>query len=275
MSTLLVTDLDGTLWDDSEICHPKTLAAVAELERRGVPLLAATGRRLRGAKLGFEQNQLQLPAILVNGATGFDFRTGMSMFDDKFDLAVITEIVVRLREAGLSPALFTSPDQVIVGPNPTVGAKYVRSITEGLVNSADLLGFVTDQDISVLGFVLMSMTKEELDRTRAVLSELDFDAYSYHRDQYFEGWMVMGQSPGVSKWSGIQRYIDDVLGEVDRVVVVGDSTNDVPMFAAADLSVWVDGGTGDPALADLADLTIDGPTDGGWAAMVDLVTDTA
>ncbi len=275
MSTLLVTDLDGTLWDDSEICHPKTLAAVAELERKGVPLLAATGRRQRGAKIGFEQNQLKLPAILVNGASGFDFRSGTSLFDEKFELAVIAEIVVRLRDAGLSPALFTSPDQVVIGQNPTVGSKYVSSVTEGLVNSNDLLGFVRDEEVSVLGFVLMSMTKAQLDRTRTVLAELDFDAYSYHRDQYFDGWMVMGQAPGVSKWSGIRRYVDDVLGGVDRIVVVGDSTNDVPMFAAADLSVWVDGGTGDPALAELTDLKIDGPQDGGWAAMVELVTETA
>lgn len=275
MSTLLVTDLDGTLWDDTEICHPRTLEAVAELERRGVPLLVATGRRRWGAELGFERNRLKLPAVLVNGAAGYDFRSGVQLFEDKFDLAFITEVVVRLEEVGLSPALFTSPDQVVVGPNPTVGPKYVGSIERGLVQSDNLVRFVASEEAAILGFAFLAMTRRQLDQARATLAELNYDSYSFHNDLFFPGWMLMGQAPGVNKWTGIRRYVDDVLGEVDRIVVVGDSTNDVPMFTEADLSVWVDDGSGLSSLADQADLKIDGPSGGGWAAMVDLVSEAA
>jgi hydroxymethylpyrimidine pyrophosphatase-like HAD family hydrolase len=40
---LVVTDLDGTLWSGREETHPATVAAWRELERRGVPVLVATG----------------------------------------------------------------------------------------------------------------------------------------------------------------------------------------------------------------------------------------
>jgi hydroxymethylpyrimidine pyrophosphatase-like HAD family hydrolase len=47
---LVVTDLDGTFWYHDQRVDPKVLAAVAELERRGVPLLVATGRRLASTR---------------------------------------------------------------------------------------------------------------------------------------------------------------------------------------------------------------------------------
>ena len=43
---LVVTDLDGTLWFGHEETHPTTVAAWRELERRGIPVLVATGRRV-------------------------------------------------------------------------------------------------------------------------------------------------------------------------------------------------------------------------------------
>jgi hydroxymethylpyrimidine pyrophosphatase-like HAD family hydrolase len=42
---LIVTDLDGTLWHTDDHVDPKVVAALEELERRGMPLLVATGRR--------------------------------------------------------------------------------------------------------------------------------------------------------------------------------------------------------------------------------------
>ena len=68
IETLIVTDLDGTLWHGREICHEATLAAVAELDAMGVPVLVATGRRLGSARKGFDANGLSLPAVLLNGA---------------------------------------------------------------------------------------------------------------------------------------------------------------------------------------------------------------
>ena len=43
---LVVTDLDGTLWERPETIPERTLDAIAELERRSIPLLIATGRRV-------------------------------------------------------------------------------------------------------------------------------------------------------------------------------------------------------------------------------------
>ena len=48
-SELVVTDLDGTLSDARERIHPASVRAVRDLEAGGIPVLVATGRRLRMA----------------------------------------------------------------------------------------------------------------------------------------------------------------------------------------------------------------------------------
>src|SRR3546814_8352467 len=45
--SLVVTDLDGTLWHHDDHIDPEVVAAIGKLEDLGVPLLVATGRRLR------------------------------------------------------------------------------------------------------------------------------------------------------------------------------------------------------------------------------------
>ena len=70
---LVVTDLDGTFWHHATAgARPSVLAAVAELERRGVPLLVATGRRLASTREPLAKVGLAPPAIVLNGALGLD-----------------------------------------------------------------------------------------------------------------------------------------------------------------------------------------------------------
>src|SRR4029453_8129242 len=59
---LVVTDLDGTLSDAAERIHPASVRAIRDLETAGIPVLVATGRRLRMASLVLEAGGLTRPA---------------------------------------------------------------------------------------------------------------------------------------------------------------------------------------------------------------------
>ena len=67
------TDLDGTLWANEGRVSSATRAALTELEGRGIPVLAATGRRLRSARLALMRAELaHLPCVGLNGALAAD-----------------------------------------------------------------------------------------------------------------------------------------------------------------------------------------------------------
>ncbi len=57
---LVVTDLDGTLWDGRGVIHPRTLWALKTLSAASVPVLAATGRSAaeRVARHGGKRDRL-------------------------------------------------------------------------------------------------------------------------------------------------------------------------------------------------------------------------
>src|SRR6185503_15617848 len=70
---IVVTDLDGTLWASEGQVAESTRGALAELDRRGIPLLAATGRRLRSARMALIRAGLgHVPCVGLNGALAAD-----------------------------------------------------------------------------------------------------------------------------------------------------------------------------------------------------------
>jgi len=83
---LVVTDLDGTLWDEDERLHPRTAAAITELDRRGIDLLVATGRRVTSTRDPLARAGLHPPAVVLNGALGLDLATATRFHRQTFPL---------------------------------------------------------------------------------------------------------------------------------------------------------------------------------------------
>src|SRR5690349_5823825 len=67
---LVVTDLDGTLWDSRKHVPSETISAIAELRARNIEVLAATARGPRSTFATFGQIGIDMPAVLCNGAMG-------------------------------------------------------------------------------------------------------------------------------------------------------------------------------------------------------------
>src|SRR4029450_10281379 len=67
---LVVTDLDGTLSDAAERIHPASVRAIRDLEAAGIPVLVATGRRLRMAGVVLEAGGPTGPGGGRGGAPG-------------------------------------------------------------------------------------------------------------------------------------------------------------------------------------------------------------
>ena len=127
---LVVTDLDGTFWHTDDHVPDAVLAAVSELERRGVPLLVATGRRLASTRDPLARVGLAPPAIMLNGAIGIDLRTSerfhVAPYPTKQALAAYDAFVA----AGLSPVVYVDHPEwdVFLSHQPDTNPAHVKAL---------------------------------------------------------------------------------------------------------------------------------------------------
>ena len=68
--TLVVTDLDGTLWHTDDHVPDQVRAAFHAIRAARIPLLVATGRRLGSTRRPLDAHGLRAPTVVLNGALG-------------------------------------------------------------------------------------------------------------------------------------------------------------------------------------------------------------
>src|SRR5580765_5073927 len=96
---LVATDLDGTLVRTDGSVSPYTRDVLAELDRRGVPVVFVTGRPLRWASEVFEYVGSHGLAICSNGALVWDVAGEKVWLERTIPPEVSAEVCARLVEA--------------------------------------------------------------------------------------------------------------------------------------------------------------------------------
>ncbi len=263
MSTLIVTDLDGSLWGTDVECHPATKAALAELDRQHIPVLVATGRRESSTRFGLDRNGLSFPSVLLNGSLGVHMSTRERFHERGFTPTQAAEVIEILSAAGISPVAYVATGKVRHDGSPTTSARHVRT------TRIDLLHGLPDENDLVVGFSMLGLEHDALAHGVAALEASDVAETVFYQDHLYQGWSLMVQPAGISKQVGIDAYIDHARLLPDRVIAIGDGGNDLEMLAAADVAVGCAGGD-ERALA-LADVVVPHPDEGGWAQVLNLL----
>jgi len=258
--TLLVTDLDGTLWFDGETCHPKSLLAFRVLQERNIAILVATGRRLRIVADSFSQFNWEIPCLLLNGSLCHDFAKDRTVFSVPFSNESSDSILEIFRLHGLSPTIYAD-DSFVYVKKPTTSNAHIAAIGRDLVPTNSLN--VYDRGLSVLNFCILGVPREDLINVVSDLESSGLGNPSFYVDRLFGGYSLTVQPPEVSKWSGIMQWCEIENFSPKRIVAVGDAGNDLEMLTNADVSIVVKGA--EKRLLDLADYIIDQPDIGGWA----------
>lgn len=258
---LVVTDLDGTLWDGSQIVHPRTVRAVRRFQAAGIHILAASGRRPASIKKVLAQNGLLFPAVCLDGALGRDFAASEDFFCAGFGTETAVGLLDQFLSIGVEPVVnIAAPDDrdCVLGPSPSTHPDHV-AFTRDWTIRADLHRVVSEE--SVLGFGLCGQPDATIQRCRAALStgtDLTFGP-----DPQYGGYGLAVRPPGVNKWSGVVAYCHRHEIRLDRVLAVGDGHNDRELLANAAIACAVEGG--DAQLTLVADHVIGPPDSGGWA----------
>ena len=263
---LVVTDLDGTLSDADERIHPASVRAIRDLEAGGIPVLVATGRRLRMACAVLEAGGLTGPAVVLDGALGLDLRDGRVFHQVAFPARAARRVLEAFAAAGLSPCVYTDRPGVdlVVGDHPSTHPDHLARARPWV--AADDLARVVEAE-AVYTFAVVGRPAALLEPLLELVGPAG--SASVVGDLIYGGSTLQVRPPEVSKWSGVLAFCADQGIDPGRVLAVGDGANDLELLDGAAVACAVAGAA--PAVLARADHVIGPPASGGWAAVLDLV----
>lgn len=262
---LVVTDLDGTLWHTDDHIDPKVLSAMAELERRRIPLLVATGRRTESARSPLARFGHTPPAVVLNGALGLDLATGERFHRAPFPTSEAVAALAAFASAGLDPVMYVDHPRydVFVSPTPSTHPGHIRSLGD-TAGVDDLVRVAAEE--AVLGFSMIGIPHRDGVAARDALGDL----VEVHLDRSFDfaGLASLTAAPkGQSKWDGVRAFCAARHLDPGRVLALADGPNDIELLTHA--AVRLVPAVAHPAALDLADHVIPAAREAGWSAVLD------
>ncbi len=238
--TLYVSDLDGTLMRSDIKISDHTVKTINGLIDKGVAFTYATARSIDSAREITQDLKIKLPVITRNGSVLADNITGKSMeitvFRDE-DIRMIRKLIPELPSHGFVSCY--------------IGDKMIKTYadtehTEGL---DDYIGFYKDDPRMVKvpdmegmftgrpGYVTLISSKEDLEPVYERVKDHDGWECLFQKDTYRDEYWIELCPKGCTKAKKILQLKEEY--GFDRVIVFGDSLNDLPMFSIADESYAV------------------------------------
>lgn len=233
--TLYVSDLDGTLMRSDIKISDHTVKTINGLIDQGVAFTYATARSIDSAREITQDLKIKLPVITRNGSVLADNITGKSMEITVFkeeDIRMIRKLIPELPSHGFVSCY--------------IGDKMIKTYadaehTEGL---DDYIGFYKDDPRMVKvpdmegmftgrpGYVTMISSKEDLEPVYERVKDHDGWESLFQKDTYRDEYWIELCPKGCTKAKKILKLKEEY--GFDRVIVFGDSLNDLPMFSIAD-----------------------------------------
>lgn len=235
MTTLFLSDLDGTLLGADQQLSARTIDVVTRFVRKGGLFSYATARSLVTAQKVTHGLPLELPAIVYNGVFTVRGEPREILHSCAFTSTEVTYLRETLIELGLSPIVYA-----LVG-----GVERFSFIPEGATpgmasfldsRSGDPRRRPVDDVTSLYEgdafYVTCIGEGTELDPARALLAGDTRFSCIYQHDIYSGAPWLEVMPAGASKAAAALR-LKELLG-CDRLISFGDGANDLALFAVSD-----------------------------------------
>ena len=237
MSTLYVSDLDGTLLRSNEVTSEYTNSVINRLTDKGMVFSYATARSLITAKKVTRGIRAKIPLIVYNGAFVIDNATEEILIANYFDESV-NQVLDDLFTNNIYPIVYAYiegkerfsfvPELCTTGMN-----KFLDS------RSGDIrTNVVKTPDDLKSGDIFYITCIDEPSKLKPLYDKYkDIFHCVYQRDICTnEQWLEI--MPQAASKSNATKQLQKLLS-CDRLVVFGDGKNDIDMFELADESYAV------------------------------------
>ena len=237
---LFVSDLDGTLMRSDLTISDFTVKTINRLVEQGISFTYATARSIVSARTITSDLKLNLPVITRNGAVLADNNTGGILEKALFtidEVSLLKSMLQELPKAGFVSCYF-GDDMIktFADTNHTVGLQgYLDYYKDdpATVIVPDLSGMFRGEP----GYVTMIGEKEEIEPVYKRASEYKGWECIFQKDIYRDEYWLEICPQNCTKAKSILKLKEEY--GFDRLVVFGDSVNDLPMFKIADESYAV------------------------------------
>jgi 5-amino-6-(5-phospho-D-ribitylamino)uracil phosphatase len=240
VSSLYISDLDGTLLRNDQSLSDFTRSRLAGLLEDGLPFSVASARSVASIRPLLSGLPLRLPVVELNGAYISDLATGRHDVVNAIDRDVAAALCAGVAAAGLSPIVSTfdgEQDQLHRG----------RVINEGM-------GWWEDDRLSrrdprfdrtltleqaVKQQVVCITVIDRRERLEELAASLDELAASYTERHLFEnayspGWhWLTYHDARATKANGVRTLMELTGHDAHDLIVFGDEMNDVSLFEIA------------------------------------------
>ena len=261
--SLVVTDLDGTLWHTDDHVPEPVLAAFVELQQRDVPLLVATGRRLGSTRGPLAVHGLRAPMVVLNGALGV-LPDSERFHRATYPVDEATLVLDAFESVGLEPVVYVDHPtfEVVLGPSPSTNPAHAAALGP-TADRGDLRAAVAGG--TALGFSLIGVEHRHAVAAADAIGERGVT----HLDRSLDhpGMVSLTVAPRArSKWDGVLAYCALQGLDATRVLSLGDGPNDVDLLDGAAVRLVPEGSH--PAALERADHVIGSARAGGWAEVL-------
>ena len=258
MNTLFISDLDGTLLNQSAELSDYAAEQLQQLVQEGLHFTVATARTWETVGKIMKNVDLKVPVILQNGVCVYD--PGMQKYVKvhAIPVASVLHVIETMKKNRVRGFMYTIVENKLRTYYEELNTPWLRDFYEERQKKydkefrqvADFRDVVTD---SIIYFSIFN-TQEVLDPVYEAIKNDPGLHIEYYKDIYAEGlWYLEVNAMTASKAESV-RFVKE-YGKYDRVVVFGDNYNDLSMFKVADEKLAV--GNARDAVKEAADQVIE------------------
>ena len=247
MIKLIVSDMDGTLFNSNQEISPYNLAAIQNARNNGVQFMIATGRSMEAMQPTLDRYELQCGLILMNGAEVRNEHHNI-INTINLDSKHIPTIAKRLKDMGYIPEYMTNSGSHVCDTeeNMILNMGY-RMLCLDRTHSLTLEEAIEKGKTSHFMKILTrhetvnEMLSENLEIRKIVVFSPDKEMNASNRENLikeFPEYAILSSYPenieinaaSAQKGYGLEQAIQKMGIQKEEVAVFGDGLNDLSMF---------------------------------------------
>lgn len=275
---IVSTDIDGTMVNSNRELPEENIAAIKAVYEAGKKVVVNTGRVPADVTELFNQYDIKCAKICLNGGLVLDENDNVIVKEQisKENLATVIAILEKTDSffiICLNKGFYTLPYfskrgeyKKIIDEFEAVNPMYLKLCETRIEEKKhfevqDFESILYDKTFEVYKLLMLSKSPELLDETKKALADkTDLLVTSSWIDN------IEINAKSASKGLALEKYVERIGTNLDNVMAIGDSYNDVSMLEVAGVSVAMGNAADD--IKELCDYVTESHDDGGWANAV-------